>query len=105
MFLTETLIGEAIGLLPLDERFYTVYFAAFPIARFDSHRLRIVPRLEAKDFSGAGAREGEVSLPLHPIPSKQQKKKCQGCARSKVSDMSPAAHGEKKSGHRKAVFS
>ena len=32
VFLTETRIGESIGLQSVDERFYTVYFAAFPIA-------------------------------------------------------------------------
>jgi transposase InsO family protein len=75
VFLTETLIGEAIGLLPLHERFYTVSFAAFPIARFDSHRLRIVPQLQAKDFSGAGAGEGEASpSPApHPLTASGQK--------------------------------
>ncbi|HEV2688050.1 MAG TPA: IS481 family transposase [Bryobacteraceae bacterium] len=41
VFLSKTLRGERVGLLPLDERYYRVYFAAFPLARFDSHRLRI----------------------------------------------------------------
>jgi hypothetical protein len=40
VFLSETLSGERIGLLPINERFYTVCFAAFPVARFDSHRRR-----------------------------------------------------------------
>src|SRR5450755_120547 len=53
VFLSETLIGEPIGLLPVDERFYTVYFAAFPIARFDSHRRMTLPLAKAKDCSGA----------------------------------------------------
>jgi transposase len=34
-------------------------------------------------------RQGKDPLPLHPIPSKHRRKKCQGCARSKVSDMFP----------------
>jgi Integrase core domain len=97
VFLTETLIGESIGLLPVDDRFYTVYFAAFPIARFDSRRLVIVPRLkkDEEDFSGGKRkrkRKRKCPLPLHPIPSKHRRKKCQGCARSKVSGMSPTAH-------------
>ena len=43
IFLSEVLRGEPVGLLPLDERYYRVYFAAFPLARFDSHELRLVP--------------------------------------------------------------
>ena len=41
VFLSKTLSGERIGLLPLDERYYRVYFAAFPLARFDSHQRQI----------------------------------------------------------------
>jgi transposase len=41
VFVSEVLSGEPVGLLPLDERYYRVYFAAFPLARFDSYRLRI----------------------------------------------------------------
>jgi transposase InsO family protein len=48
VFLSEVLRGEPVGLLPLDERYYRVYFAAFPLARFDSYRLRI-ERLPAGD--------------------------------------------------------
>ena len=43
VFLSETLIGERIGLLPIDDRIYTVYFARFPIARFDSCRRLVLP--------------------------------------------------------------
>lgn len=48
VFLSEVLSGEPVGLLPLDERYYRVYFAALPLARFDSYRLRI-ERLPAGD--------------------------------------------------------
>jgi transposase InsO family protein len=68
VFLSDTLAGESVGLLPIDERFYTVYFAAFPIARFDSQQPMIRSLVEAKDYFGAGAREGEV-LPFPCIPS------------------------------------
>jgi len=43
VFLSEVLSGEAVGLLPLDDRYYRVYFAAVPLARFDSYELRIEP--------------------------------------------------------------
>src|SRR5712691_8694105 len=38
--------------------------------------------------------KGTLPLPLHPIPSPRGKKNCQGCARSKLSGMPPAIHGE-----------
>jgi transposase InsO family protein len=48
VFLSKTLSGERIGLLPIDERYYRVYFTAFPLARFDSQKRRI-ERLRAED--------------------------------------------------------
>jgi putative transposase len=74
VFLSETLIGEPIGLLPQDDRFYTVYFMTSPIARFDSHRRRILALL-----TGAGA--GEAS----PAPAPDQPVE----TRKKVSGMCP----------------
>lgn len=43
VFLTEVLWSERIGLLPVDERWFTIYFAQYPIARFDSQELRVMP--------------------------------------------------------------
>ena len=43
VFISEVLWGERIGLLPVDDRYYRVYFATFPLARFDSYELRIEP--------------------------------------------------------------
>lgn len=43
VFLTESLAGEAVGLDPIDDRHYTVYFAHLPIALFDAHELRTRP--------------------------------------------------------------
>src|SRR5882724_874023 len=43
VFLSEVLWGERVGLLPIDERWYTVYFAQLPLARFDSWQRRVVP--------------------------------------------------------------
>jgi hypothetical protein len=77
VFLSETLRGENIGLLPIDERFYTVYFAAFPIARFDGHQLRIVPQAKGSNFS-AGAGEGEASPSPAPHPLQATEEKVSG---------------------------
>jgi transposase InsO family protein len=78
VFVSETLIGERIGLLPIDERFYTVYFAAFPIARFDSRKRETVPLPKAKDCYRAGAREGEVSTSPAPHPLEANEEKVSG---------------------------
>jgi transposase InsO family protein len=41
VFLSKTLSGERIGLLPIEDHYYRVYFAAFPLALFDSHKRKI----------------------------------------------------------------
>jgi len=76
VFVSETLIGEPIGLLLEDERFYTVYFVASPIARFDSHRRTILPLRAASCQAGAG--EGEVSPSPAPQPLKAKGPKVSG---------------------------
>jgi transposase InsO family protein len=43
VFLTEALIGEAVGLEPIDERYFTIYFAQFPLGRFDSQQMQVEP--------------------------------------------------------------
>ena len=89
VFVSETLIGESIGLLPIDDRHYTVYFAAFPIARFDSYK-RVIVRLPQRDqFSGGWAGEGDTSPSPAPHPPSTTRKsvrnvpglKCQTCPR------------------------
>src|SRR5258705_4506747 len=49
VFLSEMLIGEHVGLEPVDERWYIIYFAQFPLARFDSRTWtvhRLTPALD-----------------------------------------------------------
>jgi transposase InsO family protein len=41
VFLSETLIGERIGLERIDDRYWCIYFAHVPLARFDSHALKV----------------------------------------------------------------
>jgi transposase InsO family protein len=43
VFISKTLGGESIGLEPLDDRYWKVHFATFPLARFDSHKLILQP--------------------------------------------------------------
>jgi putative transposase len=58
VFLSKVLHGELIGLLPVDDRYYRVYFATFPVAWFDSHELRIEP-LPDGELAEAAAEEEE----------------------------------------------
>jgi transposase InsO family protein len=43
VFLSEVLIGEPVGLLQLDDRYWRVYFLQMPIACFDSYQFRMLP--------------------------------------------------------------
>jgi transposase InsO family protein len=78
VFLSEVLWGEPVGLLAEDDRWYTVYFARFPIARFDSRQLRVLPLKKAKEYDEADAGEGEASPSPAPHPLKQREKKVSG---------------------------
>jgi putative transposase len=73
--LSEVLWGERVGLLPEDDRWFTIYFAQVPIARFDSRMLRVTPLPKATEGSEqVGAGEGEISpSPApHPLPEEDQ---------------------------------
>jgi transposase InsO family protein len=69
VFVSETLMGERIGLEPIDDRWYTIYFAEFPLGRFDS-RTRTVHRLPPAGFYRADAGEGESPPSPAPHPPK-----------------------------------
>ena len=81
LFLSEVLWGERVGLLPVDERWFTIYFAQFPIARFDCRKLRIVPLPEEEDcyIADAGEEDDSPSPAPHPLTTTEEK----------VSGMSP----------------
>ncbi len=69
--LSEVLWGERVGLLPEDDRWFTIYFAQVPIARFDSRMLRVTPlpkATEGSDHVGAGEGEISPSPAPHPLP-------------------------------------
>lgn len=75
VFLSEVLWGESIGLLALDDRWYTVYFAHLPIARFDSWRRQIsaLPRQYSFEKDEAGERGKPPSPAPHPPTGPNQK--------------------------------
>ena len=76
--LSQVLWGERVGLLPLDERWYTIYFAQFPLARFDSRRLRVLPLPKGKRVYKADAGEEEVSPSPAPHPLAEREPKVSG---------------------------
>ena len=74
VFLSEVLWGERVGLLAEDERWFTIYFAQFPIARFDSQQLCVRPLQRTKGFGRVSAGEGNTSpSPApHPLTNEEQ---------------------------------
>ena len=78
VFLSEVLWGERIGLLPRDERWYTVYFAHVPLAQFDSWKRRVLPLPPGAGFDMEEAGEGEVSPSPAPHPLEPGTEKVSG---------------------------
>jgi transposase InsO family protein len=66
IFLSEVFWGERIGLLPEDDRWFTIYFAEIPLARFDSKNLRVMPLQKKDGFYKVDAGEGDPSPAPHP---------------------------------------
>ena len=78
VFVSEVLWGERIGLLPVDERWFTVYFANCPIARFDSQHAFLLPYKKAKEYYEDNAGKGKASPSPAPHPLKPEEKKVSG---------------------------
>jgi hypothetical protein len=47
VFLTEVLWGEPIGLLPIADGLFNIYFAHLPLIGFDARRYKLVPLTNA----------------------------------------------------------
>ena len=58
VFLSEVLWGERVGFLQEDQRWFTIYFAQYPIARFDSQELRVMPMSMSRGRSKVTEEEG-----------------------------------------------
>ena len=82
VFLTEVLWGERVGLLPVDGKIFTVYFAHVPIARFDGQTGKIyrLPKYPTRKpaLSGSGQACPEPENNNKNLPDKEN-----------VSDMCP----------------
>jgi transposase InsO family protein len=75
VFLSEVLWGERVGLLPVDDRWFTIYFAQYPIARFDSQELKVRPLSMSRGLTKTSEEErGEPpSSSLQPPADGNQK--------------------------------
>jgi len=78
VFLSEVLWGERVGLLPVDDRWFTIYFAQFPLARFDSQELRVTPLWMTRGFSKVHEVEGDASPSTSPRPLAEGNQKLSG---------------------------
>jgi len=76
--LSQVLWGERVGLLPVDERWFTVYFTQFAIARFDSQKLRILPLAQEEGLDIVDAGEGDASPSPAPHPLTEGEEKLSG---------------------------
>lgn len=73
VFLTDVLWGENVGLLPEKNRWFTIYFAHLPLARFDSEKLQVIPCKTSTGFYKMWAGEGETPSPApHPRTAPDQ---------------------------------
>ena len=80
IFISKCLSGEFIGMEPLDDRYWKVNFAIFPLARFDSHKLILqpMPAGEINSYGNDGGMESEEkkkpfpSLPTPPWKARKQ---------------------------------
>jgi transposase InsO family protein len=68
VFLSEVLWGEPVGLLPVDDGVYTVYFAHVPLGLFDERTRRVAPLPKA-----ATGRKNTSSGGGMPPPDEQPK--------------------------------
>ena len=78
VFLSEVLWSERIGLLPEDDRWFIIYFAQFPIGRFDSKQLRVMPLPKAGVDYKTDAGEEEASPSPAPLPLNEVDEKVSG---------------------------
>lgn len=66
VFLSEVLIGEPVGLLQLDDRYWRVYYMSWPIACLDSYQVCMLPLPKGEVLLTDEA--GEEGTPPSPAP-------------------------------------
>jgi hypothetical protein len=56
---------DRVGLLPEDDRWFTIYFAQLPVARFDSHKLQVTPLPETGGCDPPAAHDEHPLITAH----------------------------------------
>ena len=76
VFLSEVLWGEPIGLLPVNDETYTVYFAHLPLARFNARTCKLAPLPDKgpakQPLSGSGQACPEPESKNKNLPDKEK---------------------------------
>ena len=67
VFLSEVLWGEPIGLLPVNDRHFTVYFAHLPLARFDSRTCTLCPLCSGNGHKNKNLPKKEKLSGMRPV--------------------------------------
>ena len=78
VFVSEVLWGERVGLLPIDDRRYRVYFAQIPLALFDSDHGHLLPLPTGEGYAMNAAGEGDASPSPAPLPLTPTERKVSG---------------------------
>jgi transposase InsO family protein len=78
VFVSDVLWGEAIGLLPIDDRQYVLYFAQVPLALFHTEHAYLLPLPRKKGYGTAAAGEGNASPSPAPHPLNPAEQKVSG---------------------------
>jgi transposase InsO family protein len=76
--LSEVLWGQQVGFLNLDDRWFTIYFAQYPIARFDSQERRVTPLSITRGLWKVSEEEGDASPSSSPKPPVEGNQKVSG---------------------------
>jgi putative transposase len=74
VFLSEVLWGERIGLLPVGDDYFTIYFAQHPLARFDGYTRKLWPLAKPTGLHETDAGAGEESPSPAPQPLSGEEK-------------------------------
>ena len=78
VFVSQVLWGERVGLLPIDDRCYRVYFAQIPLALFDSDHGYLLPLPTGEGYAIDAAGEGDASPFPAPHPLNPAERKLSG---------------------------
>ena len=95
VFLSQALWGEPVGLLPIEDGIFTIYFAQVPLARFEERTGKIyrMPKYLRQTTPPSGSKQACSDPENKNLPNKNEKPvryvpglKCQVCPRPFTGD-------------------